>query len=140
MCIVERIFRSSRFQHVEVVFVRFPCRLLAFCTVVALSYGNSSQLVLAITRAPEVKDMCKEEIRSICLRPWRRTPRALAACVEHNRSSLSLRCQEFWLTVHMCQEEVKELCGGLDTSTVQKCLSESGSELSGTCQKTLGID
>lgn len=97
----------------------------------------SSQNTMAAAPSPTVKEACGAEIRSLCLRPWRITPDAISSCVEDNRLKLSSTCQVFWATTHMCLLEMKELCGELNPLTIRRCLRNSTSLLSQTCQEML---
>lgn len=98
----------------------------------------SPQVAMAAP-SPAAKDSCGKEIRSICLRPWRLTPDAISECVEENRSRLSPACQDFWTVAHMCQLEMKQVCGGLNPLTIKSCLRNSRDKFSPTCRETLDI-
>ncbi len=116
-------------------------RSVSFTSFVALvGLCISSHAIPAAVPSPEVKKTCGAEIRAMCLRPWRLTPDAISACVEENHSKLSPTCQAFWQTAHMCQLEMKNVCGGLNPFTIKSCLKNSRSQFSQTCQRTLDTD
>jgi len=98
------------------------------------------QAPLAAAPSEAVKQVCGAQIRSLCLRPWRFTPDAIASCVAQNRMQLSLECQGFWETAHMCQLEMAQVCGGLNPLTIKGCLANSRQAFSPVCQETLGLD
>ncbi|BCH62356.1 hypothetical protein RvVAR0630_pl04980 (plasmid) [Agrobacterium vitis] len=111
-------------------------RLLQSISVI-LGLTGASQTILAAPLSPAVKEQCGAEIRSKCLRPWRLTPDAISTCVEENKASLSPTCQAFWVTAHMCQVEMKQVCNGLNPLTIKGCLRNSRQKFSLTCQETL---
>lgn len=112
------------------VLPRSACMLICLAAV-------SSQNIVAAAPLPAVREACGAEIRSLCLRPWRLTPDAISSCVEDNRVDLSPTCRAFWGTTHMCLQEMKEVCGGLNPLTIRRCLRKSPSQLSQTCQEML---
>lgn len=114
-------------------------RLLRLTLLMAIGILASSRVVNAASLSPTVKEACGAELRSLCLRPWRLTPDAISQCVEDNRSKLSPACQAFWKTAHMCQLEMKNVCGGLFPLTIKRCLAESGAKFSETCRETLNV-
>jgi hypothetical protein len=107
--------------------------------VVILGLTVVFETTLAAPLSPAVKEQCGAEIRSKCLRPWRLTPDAISTCVEENKSSLSPVCQAFWVTAHMCQVEMRQVCNGLNPLTIKSCFRNSAQEFSSTCRETLGI-
>lgn len=114
-------------------------RRLLQSTLVILGLTIASQTSSATPVSPAVKEQCGAEIRSKCLRPWRLTPDAIATCVDGNKSTLSPTCQAFWVTAHMCQLEMKQVCDGLNPLTIKSCFRDSGQKFSPTCRETLGI-
>jgi hypothetical protein len=116
-----------------------PGKRLLQSTMLILGLTVASQTSSAAPLSPAVKEQCGAEIRSKCLRPWRLTPDAISACVEENKSTLSPTCQAFWITAHMCQVEMKQVCNGLNPLTIKSCFRNFGQRFSLTCQETLGI-
>ncbi|MGK6316732.1 hypothetical protein [Neorhizobium sp. DT-125] len=113
------------------------------CTHAAVLLGillMSSQSVVAAPPSPQVKEICGAKMRSLCLRPWRLTPDAISNCMEENKSKLSPECQAFWVTAHICQQEMKQICGGLNPLTIKSCLKNSRDKFSQMCQETLKVD
>lgn len=113
--------------------------LLGRCLIGPVIVVVLLQAALAAAPSDAVKQVCGAEIRSLCLRPWSFTPDAIASCVEENRAQLSLECQGFWETAHMCQLEMAQVCGGLNPLTIKGCLANSKQEFSPTCQETLDL-
>jgi hypothetical protein len=116
-----------------------PSRRFLQSTMLILGLTVASQTSSATPLSPAVKEQCGAEIRSKCLRPWRLTPDAISACVEENKSTLSPTCQAFWVTAHMCQVEMKQVCNGLNPLTIKSCYRNFGQRFSSTCRETLGI-
>lgn len=107
--------------------------------VVSGLVGMCSQVALANSPSPAVKEACGAEIRSLCVRPWRLSPDSINQCARQNREKLSPACQIFWDTAQMCQAEMKNICGGLNPLTIKSCLRDSIQEFSKTCQDTLDL-
>lgn len=99
--------------------------------------GMCSQVAMANSPSPAVKEACGAEIRSLCVRPWRLSPDSISQCARQNREKLSPVCQIFWDTAQMCQAEMKNICGGLNPLTIKICLREFVHKFSKTCQDTL---
>lgn len=107
--------------------------------VVSGLVGMGSQVAVANSPSPAVKEACGAEIRSLCVRPWRLSPDSISQCARQNREKLSPACQIFWDTAQICQAEMKNICGGLNPLTIKSCLRESVHNFSKTCQDTLDL-
>jgi hypothetical protein len=133
---VSKEFQVHQLQHFT---PSHPNGRRVLISVMAASIVMSFQAAIAAAPSPAVKEACGAEIRSFCLRPWRLTSDSISRCVEENRSKLSPKCQAFWKTAHMCQLEMKNVCGGLFPLTIKHCLANSGDKFSETCRETLAI-
>jgi hypothetical protein len=98
----------------------------------------SSQMAAAQVTSSEIKKMCRSEMRSRCLRPWRFTPAGIMKCGDDNREKFSPACQGFLKTAKTCQAEMKAVCGGLNPFKIKSCLANSGAKFSDLCRQTLG--
>lgn len=131
-----RLRRRNRWRALNGISSRFAQRAAIF---IVISVPILWQVAVAAPPSPEVKEKCSEEIRSICLRPWRLTPDAISECVEDNRAKLSPDCQGFWEVASVCQKEMREICGWKFPLLIRSCFAESREKFSNTCQATLGI-